>query len=1679
MSCYIYNGEKYTQEDLVYLLKNKGSWKYEIYPNLNINGETGQEILDELYKRQNEKGYLLTLDEIVGDELKKAYPALSNVKVELSGQEQNVLAFYENAGLRGKRLNIAGVYSQYDQNKFGSPKSIIHHEIQHAIQDIEGFSTGGNPELFNELKNIEDKQKVASLLNKSKDRNKWGMLSMQLNVFDRSRVTYLINAIGFDKVKKFTSALRTWNEEKTGYQQYLNIVGEVEARNVQSRIDMTPQQRRETLLQQTEDVAREDQIFLRDNLGISMSLNSPQRAEKEVIDRLKQSGLAENVFEMNTQEIDAKLAELGVDAETRKQVMAYHGSPHSFDRFTTEKMGTGEGVQAFSWGLYFTDLESIAKNYANNLANLEIIGAPKKVNEALNYVFTVVNNPFRGKSDYISKEELESFLSQASKYAEGEQYGRGADEELFKIVDIAWSYVQDNYDDIEVKANRNLYKVSLHKGKTPDQYTWLEWDKPLNETQIDKILSNEELFKVLRENSASGSWTKDEVKSELLNSNTTGENLYKFLNRNLTYPDGNNTVIQSTQKDVSLELLKSGIDGVKYPAESISRGATSDTARGFNYVVFDENAITIEEQIQFSKALNNLGINLTVNGFTYKSDVYLNTDQATNETAIHEFNHLYSSWLKQNRPEVYQLGLDLVQQELGLRGVNYQMQYPNRNKIIFVSTDKLLERLGKDDPNYDIQNEKNRIGNRLEKAKDFLQKYVTDNRYINPKTGERTNTNVSFETSVVGIYDGKLGFTDGRHRVLAAKELGYKEVAIEIPTDQEQLFNDLLAKPSEIQDIINYVKKTQPDLKGEALQEEILTQLVGERGAKLLEDLKGKKSGILDWLRDVWNEIANMLGLRNMSAEQVANLTLGEYADAMAVDLLSGQDLRTEPTIKDVITYATATQEELTVEQKQSAIESGVANNYELFTQLQQAFLDENNVVVFNKSKLKKAGYNEYEIASILSNKDLQNSIRDNIFKVGNSEFNVDYNGEELKYSDELTIFGKQKVYIEVKEEGVNEIIGGEIKPKKSDTLQTLRKTYPINPEPVSQKLDMLFTSVYAVTENVAQRNNTELKDVAKGIETEVVKYGVDLRGIENKVLPLNQFKSFIGSLEAYIKNPNDNFSEIYDNFFNISAEEPQDLGNDIKLDTELSEYELFRDYNLIRKEGNTYTKIVPENIEDLYNYFLKQQTARKNGNTGFRDRRRWDSSRGNQTLAGAPIIKTIEGVTGADPELTYWAEEYARRNGIDYRRQSEYVEVDENRAKRIAEEYEKMKHDPQDSKVKEAYANLIKQTIAQYEILKEAGYEFYFFDETNDPYNGSPWQAMRELRVEKRMGVFATEAGFGSGATELNVNDNPLLADTGFEWGFGSIDGQKKRVLANDLFRAVHDAFGHGLEGSGFRARGEENAWQSHIRLFTGSAKGAITSETRGQNSWLNYGKFGEQNRTAKVEDTIFADQKTGLMPEWTWTEGVEEVKESLQTKEQIQAKVSEMQVEDEVTDSDVLEAMYMWKNFLNVPIKTKSNKKPSFVNLVEAVNNPFLKATSKGIQLISNDPITKAKADLYREEVTQEESFKIEDDLRSKIFKGEITAPKITTDYTILEDGVLLTKNNTNQFLSTNQGNYEMIYQEGNISFYKEVESEEKTFSDINLNRYLNESTFPDKYTEINKDNLNEVKSKHFNCQ
>ena len=73
-----------------------------------------------------------------------------------------------------------------------------------------------------------------------------------------------------------------------------------------------------------------------------------------------------------------------------------------------------------------------------------------------------------------------------------------------------------------------------------------------------------------------------------------------------------------------------------------------------------------------------------------------------------------------------------------------------------------------------------------------------------------------------------------------------------------------------------------------------------------------------------------------------------------------------------------------------------------------------------------------------------------------------------------------------------------------------------------------------------------------------------------------------------------------------------------------------------------------------------------------------------------------------------------------------------------------------------------------------------------------------------------------------------------------------------NDMFRAVHDFFGHAATGRGFDPHGEEAAFRSHYAMFSPKARPAMATETRGQNSAINYGPNPNQ----------FVEQKVVTLP-------------------------------------------------------------------------------------------------------------------------------------------------------------------------------------------------------------------------
>ena len=51
---------------------------------------------------------------------------------------------------------------------------------------------------------------------------------------------------------------------------------------------------------------------------------------------------------------------------------AYHGTPHDFDRFSLDAMGTGEGAQAYGWGLYFAGKRAVSEWYRDKLSRVSL-----------------------------------------------------------------------------------------------------------------------------------------------------------------------------------------------------------------------------------------------------------------------------------------------------------------------------------------------------------------------------------------------------------------------------------------------------------------------------------------------------------------------------------------------------------------------------------------------------------------------------------------------------------------------------------------------------------------------------------------------------------------------------------------------------------------------------------------------------------------------------------------------------------------------------------------------------------------------------------------------------------------------------------------------------------------------------------------------------------------------------------------------------------------------------------------------------------------------------------------------------------------------------------------------------------------------------------------------------------
>lgn len=247
---------------------------------------------------------------------------------------------------------------------------------------------------------------------------------------------------------------------------------------------------------------------------------------------------------------------------------AYHGTPHKFDEFSTDNIGTGEGAQVHGWGLYFAENKDVSENYRKKLAQ-----APKGIHPLYKQLY--INGGKANAIKYVQDNlnTLKQAFNNAKTENEKKEYSENI-KNLEKQIDIIEKFEADNLGQLfEVDIPEN--DVLLDEDKT------IEEQSPQVKKAIQKYFNNA---------------TEDKLKQVLdFLGIKTGKDFYNNVASNAfdKYENGGsyNDIVLSAMDNLgkykyelaSKILNQLGIKGITYDGRQDGRC----------YVVFDDKAISV------------------------------------------------------------------------------------------------------------------------------------------------------------------------------------------------------------------------------------------------------------------------------------------------------------------------------------------------------------------------------------------------------------------------------------------------------------------------------------------------------------------------------------------------------------------------------------------------------------------------------------------------------------------------------------------------------------------------------------------------------------------------------------------------------------------------------------------------------------------------------------------------------------------------------------------------------------------------------------------------------------------------------------------------------------------------------------------------------------------------------
>lgn len=341
---------------------------------------------------------------------------------------------------------------------------------------------------------------------------------------------------------------------------------------------------------------------------------------------------------------------------------AYHGSPHKFDEFSLDAIGTGEGAQAHGWGLYFAENKDISEGYREKLS----VDKTTYDGKPIPYIADI-------KNDMLINAVLNTGKERALEVLRSRKQNDTTKKQIEYI---------ENLDVTKLKREKGgqLFEVDI-----PENDVLLDEEEPFS-TQVENVKNSikalikdllgiksfadkdldEEIKKVEKEKEENYNYIvsrKLELLKDLRFDDTVGKDFYNHLAEYLRVSE--NITNPQHKKEASLLLNQYGIKGITYDGHSDGRC----------YVVFDDKAVKIiekyyqkkeEEPVQTNMLYDNVTPrklrNMNIKGAFVPAEnlieLFKNADEST---IVHEFAHWWLSRLEKYAEQNEELALDLAE----------------------------------------------------------------------------------------------------------------------------------------------------------------------------------------------------------------------------------------------------------------------------------------------------------------------------------------------------------------------------------------------------------------------------------------------------------------------------------------------------------------------------------------------------------------------------------------------------------------------------------------------------------------------------------------------------------------------------------------------------------------------------------------------------------------------------------------------------------------------------------------------------------------------------------------------------------------------------------------------------------------------------------------------------------